>query len=255
MRLSHVIFGLLGLGLLAGCRRAEGGSGEAAAAPVAQQQRSQPVRLAAPEFRKLAEQGGWTYLDVRTPGEVERGHLPNASVIDFQDPKFKQKVELLPKQKPIFVYCASGGRSGAAAEMMVQMGFTHVYDLQGGIAAWAREGYPIERSETAATDGAKALEPQALDALLHSNHRVLVDYHTPWCAPCRRMSPVVDALAEAWKGKAMVLRVDIGESEALAVREKIQGVPVFVLYVDGHERWRGSGELTRDVLEAQLAKP
>jgi len=250
MQFRFVILAVLGLSLLAGCRRAEGG----ASAPPATQQ-SQPVRLAAPEFRKLAEQNGGTYLDVRTPGEVQRGHLPNASVIDFNDPKFQQKVELLPREKPVFVYCASGVRSGAAAAMMAQMGFTRVYDLQGGIGSWAREGYPIDRSDTAPADGSKAMAPQVLDALLRSNKRVLVDYHTPWCAPCRRMNSVVDAVAEAWQGRALVVRVDIGESEALAAREKIQGVPVFVVYVDGKERWRASGELPREVLEAQLAKP
>jgi thioredoxin 1 len=97
--------------------------------------------------------------------------------------------------------------------------------------------------------------PQALDALLQANKRALVDYHTTWCAPCRKMRPFVDAVAEAWKGQAMVLRVDIGESEALPAREKIQGVPVFVVYVDGKERWRGSGEMSREALEAELARP
>ncbi len=252
MRSSHVLLGVLTLFSLSGCRKAEGSAGASASTT---QEPSQAVRLAAPEFRKLAEQVGGSYLDVRTPGEVARGYLPNASVIDFHDPKFRQKVELLPKDKPIFVYCASGNRSGAAAQMMVQMGFKQVYDLQGGIGTWASAGYPIERSGTAAPDGSKAMEPQALDILLLSNKRVLVDYHTPWCAPCRRMNSVVDTVAEAWKGRAMVVRVDIGESEALAAREKIQGVPVFVVYVDGKERWRGSGELPREVLEAQLAKP
>ncbi len=253
MRFGPVLVGVLTLCSLAGCRKAEGSAG--AAASTTQQEPSHVVRLTAPEFRKLAEQAGGGYLDVRTPGEVARGHLPNASVIDFHDPKFRQKVELLPKDKPVFVYCASGGRSSAAAEMMVQMGFGHVYDLQGGIGSWAGEGYPVERSETAPADGSKAMQPQALDALLAGNQRVLVDYHTPWCAPCRRMNSVVDAVAEAWKGRAMVVRVDIGESEALAAREKIQGVPVFVVYVGGKERWRGSGELPREVLEAQLTQP
>lgn len=211
--------------------------------------------VGAEQFRTLAEQKGGIYLDVRTPGEVARGHLPNASFLDINDPGFRRKLELMPKDKPIFVYCASGARSGAAAQMMNGMGFGEVYDLSGGIGAWARAGYPVVRTETDAPDGADAMQPQALDALLQREKRVLVDYHTPWCAPCRRMSPVVDALAAEWKGRATVLRVDVDASEALAQREKIQGVPVFVLYVDGKERWRRSGELPRAVLEAELARP
>ena len=240
------------LSILVGCTKAEGGT-SASASPT-KQEAGRVVHLSAQAFRKLSEQTRGIYLDVRTPAEVARGHVPNASVIDFYDPKFRVKVDLLQKDKPIFVYCASGKRSGAAAEMMVQMGFTQVYDLEGGIAAWSNEGYPMERSATA-DDGAKGMEPERLDALLRANHRVLVAYQTPWCGPCRAMRPVVDAVAEAWRGRALVLHVDLGESEALAAREKIQGVPVFIVYVDSQERWRGSGEIPREALETALAKP
>ena len=69
------------------------------------------------------------------------------------------------------------------------------------------------------------------------------------------MSPVVDAVAGAFKDKVRVIKVDIDQSEALALREKISGVPVLVLYVDGKERWRKSGETPREVIEAELVKP
>jgi thioredoxin 1 len=65
---------------------------------------------------------------------------------------------------------------------------------------------------------------------------------------------VVDQLTADWKGKAVVMRVDVDQSEALAAREKIQGVPVFVLYVAGKEKWRHAGEISKADLEAQLAQ-
>lgn len=210
--------------------------------------------LGAEEFKRLAEQKHGTYLDVRTPGEVARGHLPNASVIDVNDARFAQKAGLMQRDRPVFVYCASGMRSSAAARRLADLGFAEVYELSGGLGGWTRAGYPLERSSgpEASADG---MSPGTLDALLAKERRVLVDYHTPWCAPCRAMAPVVDALAEEWKGKARIVRVDIGESEALAGRERIQVVPSFVLYVDGRERWRKSGELPREVLEAALERP
>ncbi len=207
-------------------------------------------------FQKLAAEKAGIVLDVRTPGEVARGHLPDATVININDERFAQKIALMPKDKPIFVYCASGHRSAAAASVLVQTGFTEVYNLDGGIGAWASAGLPIDRSATPiAANGVNAMTPDALDAVLKTEKRVLVDYHTPWCTPCRKMAPVMDALAQAWTGKAKLLQVDVEQSEALAQREKIQGVPVFVLYVDGKERWRKSGELAKDVLETELARP
>ena len=226
--------------------------------PVAAQplQAGKLTTVDAPTFQKLALEKAGIVLDVRTPGEVARGHLADATPLDINDARFAQRLALLPKDKAIFVYCASGHRSAAAADALIQQGFSEVYNLDGGIGAWASAGLPVDRSAAPATaDGVNALTPDALDAVLKAEKRVLVDYHTPWCTPCRKMAPVMDALAQTWTGKAKLLQVDVEQSAALAQREKIQGVPVFVLYVDGKERWRKSGELAKDVLEAELARP
>jgi thioredoxin 1 len=113
-------------------------------------------------------------------------------------------------------------------------------------------GFEAERGRVEASTGAGAMTPAELDELIARGAPMLVDFHTEWCAPCRKMAPVVDALAEAWRGKVEVLRVDIDRSEALAARERIQGVPVFVLYNGGEERWRHSGETSRQALDEQL---
>jgi rhodanese-related sulfurtransferase len=202
---------------------------------------------------ELQKQGG-VVLDVRTPGEVAKGTLEGASVIDFNAGQFEKKVALLSRERPVFVYCASGRRSASAAEAMGKLGFKHVYNLAGGIKAWQAEGFPV----TEPTAGARAprgevVTPDAFDALLKKDKRVLVDFQTPWCTPCQKMGPVVDALATSVKG-VKVLKVDIDASEALAAREKVQGVPVFVLYVDGKEKARLSGERERAALEALAAK-
>ncbi len=213
--------------------------------------------LSAPEFKRLAEEKKGLYVDVRTPGEVARGHIPEATNIDINDPRFEQRIDRLQKDRPIFVYCASGARSTAAAELMIRRGFPEVCELSGGIGGWAREGYPLERSAEAPapSNPAEAVALDKFDLALGTESRVLVDFHTPWCTPCRHMAPVVDAIDGAWRGKVKVMRVDVDQSEALAAREKVQGVPTLVLYVDGKERWRKSGETPRDVIEAELAKP
>ena len=203
--------------------------------------------LAPAQFKKELEAQHGLVLDVRTPGEVARGKLPNASVIDFNAPKFEQRVALIARDKPVFVYCARGGRSAQAAALMTKLGFTRVYNLSGGIGAWSAEGLPLENATTPVSSG-EGLTPEAFDALIKKEKRVLVDFQTQWCTPCQKMGPIVDAL----KG-VKVIKVDLDASEALAAREKVQGVPVFVLYVQGKERARLSGEQTREALEG-LAK-
>lgn len=79
-------------------------------------------------------------VDVRTAGEFEVGHLKNAQNICVSSDNFKEKVAGLDKEKPIYVYCKKGGRSAKAATILKEMGFTKVYDLQGGITSWQEEG-------------------------------------------------------------------------------------------------------------------
>ncbi|MPR34512.1 rhodanese-like domain-containing protein [Salmonirosea aquatica] len=82
--------------------------------------------------QKLAGAPQGQLLDVRTPAEYVQGHLPRSSNFDFRDPVFVQKIATLDKDKPVFVYCLSGGRSGQAAKLLAQNGFKEVYDMQGG---------------------------------------------------------------------------------------------------------------------------
>jgi rhodanese-related sulfurtransferase len=205
--------------------------------------------LAPAQFKAQLEAQHGLVLDVRTPGEVARGKLSGASVIDFNAPKFEQKVALIARDKPVFVYCASGGRSGQAATLMTKLGFTKVYNLSGGIGAWKAAGLPVEPGSEAPAASGEGVTPEAFDAALKKEKRLLVDFQTPWCTPCQKMGPLVDAL----KG-IKVLKVDLDQSEALGAREKVQGVPVFVLYVDGKEKARLSGEQPAAALEALVKK-
>jgi rhodanese-related sulfurtransferase len=87
-----------------------------------------------------------TVIDVRTAGEYAAGHLPGAINIDVEAPGFADSVSQLPKDESYFVYCRSGNRSGVATEQMAQLGFTDLYDLQGGITDWQATGGSVVTS-------------------------------------------------------------------------------------------------------------
>lgn len=84
-------------------------------------------------------------LDVRTDAEFASGHLNGAKQIDFYRADFEQELSKLDKDQPVYVYCRSGNRSGKAAKQMKAMGFKEVYNLEGGIGAWARRNQPISK--------------------------------------------------------------------------------------------------------------
>ena len=77
-------------------------------------------------------------IDVRTPKEYEEGHIGNASLIDFLADDFKDKIQILDKNKPVYLYCRSGGRSGKASKLMKELGFTEIRDLEGGYNNWIK---------------------------------------------------------------------------------------------------------------------
>lgn len=85
---------------------------------------------------------GAQLLDVRTPGEWNEGIIEGAATMNFYDADFKDRIAELDKEKPVAVYCKSGGRSGQTMSMMQEMGFKEVYNLNGGIGAWNQAGKP-----------------------------------------------------------------------------------------------------------------
>ena len=90
---------------------------------------------------KLASEPNAVLLDVRTPGEVAEGVIPGAVMIDFSAPDFQEKISALDKEKSYFVYCKGGGRSSKTVDQMKTVGFTKLYNLEGGYDAWVGSGF------------------------------------------------------------------------------------------------------------------
>ena len=82
-------------------------------------------------------------LDVRTEEERAVRRLGNTSNIDFYSDVFEDELDNLDKGKTYLVYCRSGNRSGQTFDMMKEMGFAEVYDVQGGIVQWIEDGLPV----------------------------------------------------------------------------------------------------------------
>jgi len=82
-------------------------------------------------------------VDVRTPQEYNDGHLKNAENINFYDTNFLDQMSKLDKKKDLYLYCRSGNRSGKAAKKLEKMGFTKVYDLEGGIINWNKKSLEV----------------------------------------------------------------------------------------------------------------
>jgi rhodanese-related sulfurtransferase len=142
-----VLGNLVVLGLLfASCSNAQNQSEPAAAESATQSQPATSVinkDIDVAEFANLANAGKGLLLDVRTPGEYGEGHLQGSTLLDFNSASFRDEIAKLDRNQPVYLYCRSGARSGRAADIMTDMGFKEVYNLEGGIMAWQRSGKPV----------------------------------------------------------------------------------------------------------------
>jgi rhodanese-related sulfurtransferase len=103
------------------------------------------AKLDVSKFEEAIRQNGVQVIDVRTPQEFNAGHIQGSKNVDFYNAQFGAVVSKLDKSKPVYVYCAVGGRSASAAGMLIKQGFTKVYDLAGGIESWKRAGKKVAR--------------------------------------------------------------------------------------------------------------
>jgi len=87
---------------------------------------------------------GITIIDVRTVREYEAGRIPGAVNIPIAS-SFHEGIGGLDRNPPYLIYCATGGRGSRALGAMGEAGFTEVYNLGGGIAAWERAGGAVIR--------------------------------------------------------------------------------------------------------------
>lgn len=96
-----------------------------------------------PEELYRALESGALIVGVRTPEEYALGHVPGAVNLPVEE--VARWADTLPKDKPVYLYCRSGNRSRQAAEYLKRKGYANLYNVEGGVLAIERAGYPLVR--------------------------------------------------------------------------------------------------------------
>ena len=185
-------------------------------------------------------------LDVRTPEEFASDNIDNAKNVNWLGNTFVSDVEKLDKSKPVFVYCKSGGRSQKAAEKLSELGFTTIYQLDGGILKWDAAGLSKPSSKII------GLSTPEYNELLNSDKKVLIDFYAEWCAPCKKMKPYLLQMEKELADKIVIIRLDADKNKTLMTEMKISELPTLLLYENKEVKWKHSGFISETDLRKQL---
>ena len=71
------------------------------------------------------------------------------------------------------------------------------------------------------------------EEVLKNNGLVLVDFFATWCGPCKMIAPILSEIAEEYKGKVKVGKVNVDEQNELAMEYRIESIPTLKLFKDG----------------------
>ena len=90
--------------------------------------------------------------------------------------------------------------------------------------------------------------------VLQSTKPVLVDFWAEWCAPCRMLTPTIDAIAEQYGETAGVVKVNVDDNTSTAQRYGIKGIPTLILFSQGKEVERVVGATSKESISRMIDK-
>jgi len=95
------------------------------------------------EAKRLIEQKKNIFLlDVRTPMEFNQARMRGSTLIPISE--IERRINEVPRNRPILVFCAVGSRSNLVAGFLVNKGYREVYNMTDGLVGWYRNGYPLD---------------------------------------------------------------------------------------------------------------
>ena len=94
--------------------------------------------------------------------------------------------------------------------------------------------------------------PENAESLLEQDWPLVLDFSATWCGPCRKVSPIMDELAEEFAGRVVVAKADVDECEDLAIDFKVRNVPTILFIKDGKVVDKQTGAASKNVFAEKI---
>jgi thioredoxin-like negative regulator of GroEL len=139
-----------------------------------------------------------------------------------------------------------GGRSKKASEKLLEMGFTKVYDLQGGIMKWNASGF------SKPSNNIIGMTSQEYQDLIKSKSKIMINFYADWCEPCVKMKPYITKMQSEMKEQITIVRLNADKNKTLISDLKLDGLPVIFIYNNAELKWKHIGFISEADLKKQL---
>lgn len=88
--------------------------------------------------------------------------------------------------------------------------------------------------------------------LVKGNENLVVEFFATWCPHCQRMMPVVEQIRELLGNSVQLVQLDIDKNQQAASEAGVESIPTFIVYKNGVEKWRQSGEMDGEYLLSKI---
>ena len=99
---------------------------------------------------------------------------------------------------------------------------------------------------------ARLINSSEFSGLLQEDKLLVVDFYATWCGPCKKLSPTLDEVSEEFAGQVNIVKVDVDESEDLALNYGIRSVPTVLFFKNGQQVDKFVGALPKSEIVAKI---